>query len=515
LPALPLIGGAVAPSSKMGRRRALVLLAVHVLIAGHIAWWWFRREAMTPLEPSEAAAFAHEGVINAGLVFFAAAAVLTLIFGRFFCGWACHVVALQDGCRWLLIKLGLRPLQFRSRLLGLVPLFAFFDMFLKPYAQRWMAGASHPGVVGTEWTTSAFWASFPSLEMSILTFAVCGFGMVWFLGSKGFCAYACPYGALFGAADSFAPGRIVVSDACEGCGHCTAVCTSNVRVHQEVKEFGMVVDAGCMKCMDCVSACPKEALSFGFTKPAAFAKRRAPAGPRPDRLSWPEDILILAVFAGSYLALHDLYGRVPMLLALALGGMTAFATWKSLRILRDPQGRFSGWKLKEKGRLLPAGKVFLGCAAATLLLMAHSGWVRLRAQERNESFESIRPWMEAVLIGESLPQQAPAPYFETALALEAAVVKAERIGLLADARNPFARSWSRLARGDAEGFEAGMAELLRLRPGFGEALLQRGLVRYWRGDLAAARDDLTAISWHDRRRPEAEHFLAAMAETAP
>lgn len=487
-----------------------MLVAVHLLIAVHVAWWWIRREALGPVEPSEAMAFAREGVINAGLIFFAAAALLTLIFGRFFCGWACHLVALQDGCRWLLLKLGLRPAPLRSRLLGLVPLGAFFAMFLLPYVQRWRAGESHPGAVRTEWMTAAFWESFPGPAVAILTFLVCGFAMVWFLGSKGFCTYACPYGALFGAADNFAPGRIVVSDACEGCGHCTAVCTSNVRVHQEVKEFGMVVDAGCMKCMDCVSACPNEALSFGFAKPAAFARRRAPAGPRPERLSWGEDLLLFGVFLGSYFALHDLYGRIPMLLALALGCITGWAVWKAWRTLRDGQARFSRWTFKMQGRLLPAGRTFLVLTSLLLLAQAHSGWVRVRAAERNAAFERIRPWMEAVLIGETLPEAAPEPYLAPAAELEQAVARAESIGLMADARNPFARAWASLARGDAAGFESGMAELLTLRPGFGEALMQRGLVRYWRGEHAGARADFTAIAWHDRRRPEAESFLAEL-----
>lgn len=455
-------------------------------------------------------AFTRDGVVNAGLIFFAAAAVLTLVFGRFFCGWACHLVALQDGCRWLLIKMGMRPAPFRSRLLGLVPLLAFCAMFLLPYAQRWWANLSHPGIVRTEWTTAAFWESFPGLGVTVLTFLVCGFGMVWFLGSKGFCAYACPYGALFGAVDNFAPGRIVVSDACEGCGHCTAVCTSNVRVHQEVKEFGMVVDAGCMKCMDCVSACPKQALSYGFAKPAAFARRRAPAGPRPDRLSWPEDLLVFGVFVLGYLALHDLYGHIPMLLALALGGLSAWAVWKAWRILRDPQARFSRWKLKEKGRVLAGGRVFLGGVAFALLGLGHSGWMQVRAAERNAAFEEIRPWMEAVLVGESPAESAPEAIRGLAVELEEAVARARSFSLIADAHNPFALAWARLARGDAAGFEANMAELVRLRPGFGEALMQRGLVRYWRGDMAGARDDFTAISWRDRRRPEAESFLAEL-----
>src|SRR6185295_10524645 len=143
--------------------------------------------------------------------------------------------------------------------------------------------------------------------MAVLTFVVCGGVLVYLLGSKGFCTYGCPYGAIFGIADQLAPMRIRVSDACDGCGHCTAVCTSNVRVHQEVRDFGAVVDAGCMKCLDCVSVCPKDALSVGFGAPAIATARRA--GKETARAPFLERLadvaLPAAFFAGAYAVFLD------------------------------------------------------------------------------------------------------------------------------------------------------------------------------------------------------------------
>jgi len=78
-----------------------------------------------------------------------------------------------------------------------------------------------------------------------------------------------------------------------------ATCTSNVLVHAEVKQYGMVVDPGCMKCMDCVSVCPNDALYFGFGKPAVGVK---PAIKRNYTLNWPEEIAAAVVFIASYFA---------------------------------------------------------------------------------------------------------------------------------------------------------------------------------------------------------------------
>ena len=49
-------------------------------------------------------AFVKFGIINAGVVLVILAFVTTLIFGRFFCGWACHFGAVQELSWWLLKK---------------------------------------------------------------------------------------------------------------------------------------------------------------------------------------------------------------------------------------------------------------------------------------------------------------------------------------------------------------------------------------------------------------------------
>jgi len=105
--------------SKTSRWRAAALTALTLLMAGHVVQWWLTGRTISPIEPSETMYTFQNGAINAGLVFFSLAILATLIFGRFVCGWGCHIVALQDLCAWLLNKIGLKPKPFRSRLLVL------------------------------------------------------------------------------------------------------------------------------------------------------------------------------------------------------------------------------------------------------------------------------------------------------------------------------------------------------------------------------------------------------------
>lgn len=396
---LPVLDGPAIRPSRMSRWRAAVLIAIHVAIALHIVHWLVAGRTVTPVEPSEAMAWSKAGIVNAGLIFFAGAILVTAIFGRWFCGWACHLVALQDLSRWLLGKIGIRPRPLRSRLLGLVPYLAFAYMFLWPAAYRLWLGDSL-AVRGSELATSAFWETFPGWIVGILTLLVCGFATVYFLGAKGFCTYACPYGAAFAVADQVAPLRVRVNEDCDSSGHCTAVCSSNVRVHEEVAKFGMVVDSGCMKCGDCVSVCPNDALSFGFGRLPLFAAARpvarsAAAAPGPDLakrsypLTWSEELVLGAAFLLAFAAFRGLYGEVPFLMSLGLAGVLAGLSLIAVRLATRRDLGFRHRTLKRAGRLQPAGWRFAAAFGCLALVWTYSGWLKLEVVRGQNALSAL------------------------------------------------------------------------------------------------------------------------------
>ncbi len=373
--------------SKASKWRALALIGVHVLMALHIAHWLSTGSTVTPVEPSEAMAFSQNSVINAGLIFFAAMILLTAVFGRFFCGWGCHLVALQDLCRHWMLKIGIRPRPFKSRALAWVPTLAFVYMFIWPLLYRLWIGDSL-AIRAVELTTPHFWATFPGLVVGVLTLLVCGFACVYFLGAKGFCTYACPYGAAFAAADRVAPIRIRVTDACEQCGHCTAVCSSNIRVHEEVRDWGMVVSPGCMKCQDCVSVCPKGALYYGAGPIPLMAKRRTdPSTKPPKRPARGDELLLVLAFASSFLIVRGLYGLVPFLMSLGVAAVIAFLALTTLRLFRQSTVGQSGLRLKSAGKLLPLGRHYLALMTVLAVFMAHSAAVRTLDFMGNSAYE--------------------------------------------------------------------------------------------------------------------------------
>ena len=391
---------------RTSRWRAITLITLNLLMIAHIIQWRFMGQTISPIEPAEAMYTLQRGAINAGFIFFSLAILTTLVFGRFFCGWGCHMVALQDLCGWLLKKFGLRPKPFRSRLLVFVPLFAALYMFVWPTAIRLFAKPKNEPLIPqftNHLVTTDFWATFPPVAVAIPFLFICGFMTVYFLGAKGFCTYACPYGGFYSLIDKLSLGKIRVTDACDQCGHCTAVCTSNVRVHTEVKQFGMVVDPSCHRAMDCISVCPQDALYFGFGKPSITVPK-SKAGRRSYSLTWPEELFGAAVFLVSYFAVWDAYQLVPMLMALGIALITTYLALRTLRLFQVRDLSFYRFRLKSSGKIRKAGWAFFGFAVLWIGLNIHSGWVRYNERAGTIAFESLQIPDELAL-AQSNPRQ--------------------------------------------------------------------------------------------------------------
>jgi polyferredoxin/Flp pilus assembly protein TadD len=466
--------------SRTGRWRATALILLNLLMIAHIIQWRITGKTISPIEPSETMHTLQQGAINAGFIFFGLAILATLIFGRFVCGWGCHILALQDLCAWMLKKIGLTPKPFRSRLLVYVPLIGALYMFVWPTAYKFFSNPEHGPLIPkftNHLVTTNFWATFPSVSVAIPFLFICGFMTVYFLGQKGFCTYACPYGGFFGLADKLSPGKIRVTDACNQCGHCTATCTSNVLVHAEVKQYGMVVDSGCMKCMDCVSVCPNDALYFGFGKPTLLVPK-SNAIKKNYSVTWPEEVIGALVFLGSFLAVRGVYGLVPFLMALGCATITTFLTLKTWRLLGANELSFYRFNLKSSGRIRKVGWGFAAFAVVWIGLNAHSGWVRYHEYEGDRAFQKLEIPDEL-----ALAQTNPAPWLspidrESILEGKKHFQAASNFGLFVNSEALSKLAWFEYLSGDAEQSVALLSQAAAHQQGQAKALSL-----YYRGTI--------------------------------
>ncbi len=383
-------------------------------MAAHVAHWNLAGRTLAPLELNEVLYTLELGIVTAGFMFMSLAVLSVMIFGRFFCSWGCHILALEDLCGWLLEKIGIRPKPVRSRVLLLVPIGAMLYMFIWPHVVRIWQGRPTPSlhVRGdadgwASFITNDFWRNLPGPWVTILTFVVVGFVIVYVLGTRSFCNYACPYGAIFSLADRIAPGKIMAKGDradCAECGLCTATCDSHIRVHEELTVFGKVVSPACLKDLDCVSVCPNGSIKYGFTTPSLFKSwRRLGRFGVPYDFSAAEEVLIGIVFVASLFVFRGLYDAVPFLVTLGLGTILAYGTVLVVRLFRTPDLRLNNFQLKRSGKMTMAGRGFAALAMVLFTLSVHSGVIRFHEVAGNRMLQTIH---DRSLLGEdALPTE--------------------------------------------------------------------------------------------------------------
>lgn len=423
---------------QFARWRAATLIGVYALFAIHIAHWKLNGKTLAPLELNEVMYTLEHGVLTAGFIFMSLAVVSVMIFGRFFCSWGCHILALQDLCEWLLRKMRIPPKPVRSRALLLVPIGAMLYMFAWPQIGRLMhwlwPAASHAMALPppAEWklrvlsdldqgqwasfVTTDFWRNLPGPWISVMTFAVVGFIIVYLLGTRSFCTYGCPYGAIFALADRLAPGKIMLRNRgqrdmassaepdnhidCASCGLCTAACQSHIRVHQELTVFGRVVSPACLKDLDCVAACPNGAVTFGFTTPGGFKSwRKHGRFGVPYDFTLSEDVLMSAAFLATLFIYRGLYDAVPFLMTIGLGAIMAYVVIMCMRLFARRDLRLNKIQLRIGNRMTLAGYGFAAVATVIFAFTAHSGVIRYHEIAGRKNAEDVlraaahnQPW---------------------------------------------------------------------------------------------------------------------------
>ncbi len=182
--------------------------------------------------------------------------VLTLLFGRFYCGWICpatFLYELNSNFAALLHRMGLRTgnrhLDRRVKYLVLA-----LGLILSAVTGSVLVAAIYPpAVIGRE------------LFYGIALGGV-GAGTAFFVGTllfdllvarRGFCRYLCPGGALYSLLGRWRAVRIRrIVEQCNDCAKCNAICEFGLDPMRD--DFGQE----CNNCSACIAVCPTDAMTF-------------------------------------------------------------------------------------------------------------------------------------------------------------------------------------------------------------------------------------------------------------
>ncbi len=194
---------------------------------------------------------------RSNFILFAIFALLTIFFGRVFCGFFCPIWAISEWLRSLGRKIWIKKdielpsivdkyLRYLKYIILLVIIyFSFRETALVFDAYDPFSAFAH---LGNEF------------EELIFAYAILAFVVITAFFSKWRrCRYLCPLWAFWGILKKISFLKLNRdSNTCISCGICTKSCPANLKIKTE----DQITHPDCISCMECVNDCPKNSLDI-------------------------------------------------------------------------------------------------------------------------------------------------------------------------------------------------------------------------------------------------------------
>jgi polyferredoxin len=180
---------------------------------------------------------------------------LTIIFGRFFCGWMCAFGTFNDIIYLFSKKVFKIKFKVSEELDSALKYIKFLLLVIIVVAM-WTFGitvfeGSNPWDAFAQMTNLSEAINSYAIGCAILAFIIVGAMFI----ERFFCRYLCPLGAVFAITSKI---RIFnINKPKDKCGKCR-MCTNNCAMGIPLYEIDKVKSSECINCLKCVTVCPRK-----------------------------------------------------------------------------------------------------------------------------------------------------------------------------------------------------------------------------------------------------------------
>lgn len=205
--------------------------------------------------------------MSAFLTILAVISIYTIVFGRFFCGYACAFGSLGDAVRalyvWICKKCKRKPVTVTDKAAGVLSHCKYLILLA-------IVCLCFSGIYGslTGWNP---WDVFSMTIAGNFAYGTYKLGLVLMVlililmavSERGFCRFLCPMGAWFALLPvlPFFSVKREKTECLPKCKACTVVCPSRLDIPQ-FRSWNLKGD--CFACGKCIDICPKNHVSSGW-----------------------------------------------------------------------------------------------------------------------------------------------------------------------------------------------------------------------------------------------------------
>lgn len=252
------------------KRRIYVHGFLYALVTVHITCTILGLTNMKSICPRSWCELMMKGQYGTSAIFWTIIFASVFVWGRSLCGWCCIFAPLQEQSTHLLKAFGDNPEKRKFRPTPFLPIVTYLmiaKMFVGNY--RNYGHITYGANIG--YRLDGYWVFWGGL----LTFMPLIIFFTHYLGNRWFCKYACPFGGLQGLYSRLSLIKVRIDkDKCINCNSCARKCQMAVNISEHIEGAGnFISDVKCISCGDCIDACPKKALNFGFIFSKSKEKR--------------------------------------------------------------------------------------------------------------------------------------------------------------------------------------------------------------------------------------------------